>query len=272
MCSESTDDKRRTACQDESTTGGKKWLQVMPKRKIIVLLTATVNPGATPFVVRADPTMRLRDYRMALDNWVAQGNFTRLIVCENSGADLSVLKQVAASRRMPDVYFISYVDGGVGEKRGKGYAELLEIERALGCDVRIEREDIVIKCTGRLQIKNAARLLTRITTLEFDVMCDLRKYLTIADSRIFAATREFLEDYLIPRREMINDSAGVYFEHALAMACVAAVADGKAWRPFPVLPEIIGISGSTGRSMTDSWIKRLAKRIYCRLNDRILRR
>lgn len=272
MRSASTDDERRTACQDEGAAGGTNSLQVMPQRQIIVLLTATVNPGTTPFVVRADPETRLRDYRLALENWVVQGNFTRLIVCENSGADLSVLERVVASRHMRNVDFISYVDGGAAEKRGKGYAELLEIERALGCDVQIEREDIVVKCTGRLQIENAARILKRIAMLEFDVMCDLKKYLTFADSRIFAATREFLEDYLIPRREMINDSAGVYFEHALAMAAVAAVADGKAWRPFPVLPEIIGISGSTGRSMTDSWIKRLAKRVYYRLNDHILRR
>ena len=244
----------------------------MCHRQIILLLTATIIPGATPFVARVDPEVRLQDYRTALTKWALNGGYTRLIVCENSGADLSALEEVVRSLNRDNVEFISYVDIDSSVNRGKGYAELLEIQRALNGSTRIAPKDVIVKCTGRLTAANGASLFGRMRELEFDVMCDLRKYLTVADSRIFAATREFLEDYLIPRREMIDDRAGMYMEHALARAAMTAVANGKTWRPFPVYPEISGISGSTGRSMTDSPMKRLAKRVYYRLIDRVYRR
>ncbi len=244
----------------------------MSDRKVIVLLTATINPGATPFVVRNSPSIRMTEYKDALNSWILHGGASRIIVCENSGAELAELKMSIPANKSPNVEFVSYVDLKSGPTRGKGYAELGEIERVLSCVNNIALTDVVVKCTGRLIVRNGAELLRRVAHIDFDVMCDLRKYLTYADTRIFAATREFLENYLIQRRETVNDNSGIYLEHALAAAVGTGLANGKKWRPFPLLPQIVGVSGTTGKSMTDPVLKGVARRTYYRLIDRVYRR
>ena len=82
-------------------------------------------------------------------------------------------------------------------------------------------------------VRNASPVLRSIAHGDFDIMCTLKRNLTFADSRLFAATPEFLRDYLFPRVDMIDDNAGITFEHALASATAGALADRKRWRPFP---------------------------------------
>jgi hypothetical protein len=240
--------------------------------RVTVLLTATIDPGATIMVARADPDVRMRDYQQALRSWLSVSRAFTLVFCENSGYDIGSLRKIADETAGPRIEFISLNNNKTGETKGKGHSELLAIKRAMEVSEMLSNSQIVIKCTGRLYVPNAARVLSAIESTDFDIMCALRKYLSYADSRFFAATPEFFFNHLIPCGNAINDNEGVYFEHALARAAGAAIADGMKWRPFPVLPRICGVSGTFDKSMSDSALIGAVRTVYSQVRNFIYSR
>lgn len=242
------------------------------QRSIALLLTATIDPGATLFVQRRDPQTRLRDYLSALAAWLSCGAAARVVFCENSGFDLSPLARLAARYGECSVELISFQGNEAGAVRGKGYTELKLIEHAMHVSSVLSGSDIVAKCTGRLTVGNAVPLFEAIAASDFDVMCPLARGLSVADSRIFAATPAFIREHLLTRVEMIDDRRQVNIEHALACAAASAVAGRMVWRPFPMFPRILGVSGSTGKPATEQPLKRAARIVYHRLSRMVYER
>jgi hypothetical protein len=236
---------------------------------IVLLLTATIDPGGTPLVARRDPQTRFRDYEQALSFWLRVGAVDKIVFCENSGYGLGALEALAGSSRDCRVEFISFNGNDGGASRGKGFAELVGMEYAVANSELIRDCKWFLKCTGRLTVSNARALVSRIRVMEFDVMCDLRSNLVYSDTRIFAATPEFLTRYLVPQRSMIDDVNGVFLEHALACAAARARADGKIWRPMPVYPHLRGVSGTEDKLLTEGLIKGFAKSIYHRIRTKV---
>jgi hypothetical protein len=234
---------------------------------LVLLLTATIDPGATPMVARADPLVRLRDYHHALEVWLKSRAVSNIVFCENSGYDLNTLRLLTRSYRGQNVEFISYRDSEDGAKKGKGFAELGCIARAIKESALLSTCDVLIKGTGRLTVRNAAELVPIISTSRFDVMCTLKKNLTFADSRFFAAKVDFYSKYLLSEVEIVDDNEGVFAEHALACAVARAVADRRVWQPFPIFPHIEGISGTFGTTLTSGFVKRRIKSVYHRIRN-----
>jgi hypothetical protein len=246
---------------------GTKHLMLTP----VLLLTATIDTGSTPRVVRSNPRTRLQDYEQALLRWLRSRSIDKVVFCENSGYDLSDLKAIAAQFNDCQVEFLSFDGNAVGALRGKGFAELNIILHALSHSSLLSHAQTVIKCTGRLGVRNPPSLISKVRAERFDVMCDIGRYLTYADSRFFAATPDFILNYLGREKDTVNDSNGIYLEHALACATTRAIADRKTWRPLPTNPQLVGISGTLGSRITDgpgkrqirtmySWIRRLVYR------------
>lgn len=234
-------------------------------RSITLLLTATIDPGATPLVERREPLTRLRDYQQALEWWLSCAAAPRLVFCENSGFDLASLVGLTERQSGCKVEFISFRGNQAAAAKGKGYAELQLIDHAMRTSSFIASSDLVVKCTGRLTIRNGAALFKEMTAMKFDVMCALMHCLSYADSRVFAATPAFIRQHLLPKIDMVNDGEGVTAEHALACAAASAIAGRMAWRPFPVYPRLAGISASTGISASDPPAKRAVRAAYHRL-------
>jgi hypothetical protein len=232
---------------------------------IVLLLTATVDPGQTLLVARRDPLVRLADYQQALRYWLSEGAIRRVVFCENSSYDQTSLKLLGASYDKCDIEYISLLGNQTGATKGKGHAELEMIRHAMANSKFLTNSDIIVKCTGRLTVRNAPQLFRSISLCKFDVMCTLKKNLTFADSRLFAATPAFFRDYLLPTLTMIDDSAGVYFEHALACATARALSERHSWQPFPSFPLIEGISGTDGKVKTNSLLIGATKTLYHRL-------
>jgi hypothetical protein len=234
-------------------------------KSFVLLLTATIDPGATPMVARSDPRTRLKDYEQALSAWLECGAVRQIVLYENSGYDIGSLREIA--RRFPrhEVEFHSFEGNREAAARGKGYAELVGIARTLAESKLIKDDQLIVKCTGRLIVRNAVRLLTAIERERFDVMCTLHSYLSYAESRLFVATPAFISDYLLGQQEVIDDLHDVVFENALAYATARALADRKSWRPFPLLPVMEGVSGTTGGLLTNRPGKRLLRALSHRI-------
>lgn len=154
-------------------------------RANILLMTATITPTNSPSLVRTDPALRLEDYRQALDFYIGQlttsdgrGAVDRIIFCENSDSDVSVLEALARERGVADrVEFIArYGDQSCpGQDRTLGENVLtdhvVDVSRFIA---ELGDAAVVWKITGRYQVVNL-RQMVRTAPRGFDVYCDMRK-------------------------------------------------------------------------------------------------
>ena len=54
-----------------------------------LILTATINPGDMPDLVRKNVETRLNDYKKSFEFWIKKSNIKKMIFIENSNYDLT---------------------------------------------------------------------------------------------------------------------------------------------------------------------------------------
>jgi hypothetical protein len=213
----------------------------------ILLLTATIAPGATPFIHRSDPAIRLMDYKTALVKWLAEPGIATILFCENSGSPLQELLPLAEEFNLhgKKIVFTSYKAPDHEAARGKGYGELGAIRYAIS-ENQLAPLRRILKVTGRYHIGNYDSIAADIRRHKHAALlsCPIHNHALIP-SECFVATVHFLQQYFFPRRENINDSLGFYFEHALAESAREAARHGEQHAIFSVRPRIVGVSGTT---------------------------
>ena len=211
---------------------------------IVILLTACINPDGMPFTALTNQQERERQYLDAIRYYLSTTKLN-IIFVENSGTDISHLfKAYIETGRLECLTF----PGNQNKSRGKGYGECEIIEYALINSrlLQSDRNNRIVKITGRLIVKNLKTiirihdlLLSRKTVL-FAINSDM----SFPDSRCIIAPIGFYKKFL-KMKEIINDSTGYYFEHAL----LETIKTEKeySYSPFFIQPDIVGISGSTGK-------------------------
>lgn len=211
----------------------------------LLVLSAAVNPGEPASVVRADPAVRQADYLESLRRWieVSEARFPlEILFCDNSGWPLEEMARSArqyASRTRVD--FVQLGPTGLG----KGVGEAMIVDHVIQSELPERDVDFVVKCTGRLFVKNCLPALRRLGQ-DVDLMCALDAQLRFADSRFFVARKEVFSTRLAGLGPEIDDSRHVYFEHALLRRALGAVADGARWVPFPSPLLFVGRSATDG--------------------------
>jgi hypothetical protein len=224
---------------------------------VAILLTATVNPGSTHLVERSDPTLRAADYRAALRFINDSRLETPIVFCENSNYDLAEIVPNWNGVGAP-VECIQFQGQSFAPAIGKGRGELEILCHAVEHSMLLSKADLVLKITGRYQVRNLARLLLQLKRSSSFIVTDFRRHLTFADSRVFAFRPSFVHRYLLPFQPLLNDTQHFYFEHALARATHLAMADGNPWAPWAREPDIEGFSGTSGKR----YDRRLVHRVF----------
>jgi hypothetical protein len=235
-----------------------------------LLLTATIKVKEDMvFTDRKDTNTRLSDYRQALTLWLAHPNVKSLVLVENSGADLSELREIASRTPERNVEFLSFNSPGFDGSLGKGYGEMFCLKYAVEHSELLARSPQFVKVTGRYYLTNATDFLHFAESRrDAAIICDMLMNLTWADSRVFAGTTDFLRNYFFPLHDEVNDSQQSNFEHVLARAVHACMANRGTWAepPFPL--EIQGVSGSQGRrwqmSLKDKFKLRVRHKLFAR--------
>lgn len=218
---------------------------------MILFLTACVNPKGMAYTKLSNPEIRLKQYKEALDWYLANTSFKILLV-ENSGYDFSdgYRKQIERGR----LEFLSYEGNGYDRSRGKGYGEAEIVEfgikhsRLLSA---ISQETLLAKVTGRLLCKNINELFNRYHNFN-TVYANLGKDDwggNLASSQVFIAPVRFFSDCFLPRREEINDSKCRHFEHVLYDSIEDWKKHGGKHRMFWIPPVIEGMSGTSGATI-----------------------
>ncbi len=245
------------------------------KRPLVVLLTATIDPGEMESLRVRDPRIRRQAYEQALGFYSVALPDTPVIFCENTGHDLAGIREIAARKgsRSQAIEVLSFSGNRYPVGLGKGFGEIGILGHALTHSRLLPEDALVLKVTGRLIVRNVASLLARLARKpQVELFCDLRGNLSWADSRVFAATTRLLRDCLVPLREMADDARGDTFEVLLARAAHRALARGGRWEMLPTSPRIEGVSATSGERYPNSWIARFRRESFRWLKTRTLGR
>lgn len=228
---------------------------------MVLLLTGCINPGGMAYTALEDQEERKEQYVSAIRFYLTNTTYP-IVFTENSGIDISLLfESEITSGRMECLSF----HGNQNKERGKGYGECEIIQYTLDNSrlIKSDKEQCIIKITGRLIVKNILPIIKWhhfIFSLQ-TVIFSINSELSFPDSRIIIAPITFYKTFLKSKEE-INDSKNYYLEHALCD--VLKREKGFPYSPFLFMPQIEGISGSTGevyteKSISNSFAFRYAK-------------
>ncbi len=215
---------------------------------MILLLTGCIDPDGMTYTALSSPEERQRQYVEAIRFYLARTHYP-VVFAENSGTDISHLfsSEIKSGR----LEFLTF-HGNHAKDRGKGYGECEILEHALQHSHIIQHSprQRIAKITGRLKVRNInavsrwhTLLTTRMTTL-FSINSDM----SFPDSRLMIAPKEFYQAFLTAK-DSIDDSRGYYFEHALIDTLIRE--RRFSWSPFFIMPQIQGMSGSTGQQYVE---------------------
>ncbi|WP_282134864.1 hypothetical protein [Seonamhaeicola maritimus] len=209
--------------------------------KIVLLLTGAVNAKGVSYLKRNNEEERLKDYKTSLKKWIKQ-NRIKIVFVENSKYPKE--KIINHIGEIKNLEYLSFDGNKLAVSKGKGYAEISSIEYALEHSNFLKKADYIIKCSGRLFVNNAFRLLDFSDITKTDVIGNFNSSLDFFDSRLFVFTPFFFKTYFIKYKDRINDFESFYFEHALAAATHELLSNNKKWQPLPFPLIIQGISGT----------------------------
>lgn len=212
-------------------------------KQYVILLSACVDPKGMAYTYLTDKDVRKQQYKEALNFYLRKTSLP-VVFCENTLCDFSgYFNEYIETGRLE---YLTFDGNNFDKSKGKGYGEMEIMEYAFDNSQLLKNNSVVVKITGRLKILNINALL-RMNKLLMQPMIQAN-YINgggkMMDSRIVFAPKDFWKNELIKRKELLDDSAGVYFEHILFLS----VCEQRSYLflPFVIVPDVVGKSGSTG--------------------------
>jgi hypothetical protein len=227
----------------------------MPRTKsvcnCVLILTACIEPKGMSFTKLQDPEIRKHQYIEAMKFYLQHTDMNILFV-ENSGHDVS--SEFATEIENGRVEVLTFSGNDYPRALGKGYGEMILLEHAVKHAGLVQQADFIFKVSGRYKVRNIAKFFLQYQTdNQPEILADLQRFYTMADARMWGATPQFIRDCLLQKKEKVNDTAGYYFEHALADAILEYIIQDHRFALFKYLPRYTAISGTDGTPYKDSW-------------------
>ena len=190
-----------------------------------------------------DSTIRKNHYINALNFYLTKTDF-KICMIENTNYDISSLFFYYIKNKRLE--YITFSGNNYDKSLGKGYGEAEIIKFALQNSRILNQSTYVIKITGRLIVNNINSIGNNImyrlipNILRFDFMNKIS-----IQSMCFVCPTMWLNNNIDSFLSDINDSKGVYFEHALFNSIIKS--KGYILLPFYTPPQICGISGTSNK-------------------------
>lgn len=220
-----------------------------------LLLTATITPpqGVTN-LARIDPAIRLDDYCRAFDFYcraLAEGTITRLIFSENSGSNISRLRDLTEKYGVSQkTEFICSPDLDYPPEYGRGYGEFKLIDKVMKSSSfikNLQAHENIWKITGRYVLRNMSTIIaTRPSHADF--YCHCRNF-PIPWIELFVlcwnkqAYGEFLDDIYLQLRENCIQTPS---EQGFRRIIDASKSKSKIVKRFRTIPQLEGYRGVDG--------------------------
>lgn len=222
------------------------------EKNIILLLTGTINPINKHFTSFVDPVKRKFDYINTIQYYLENFNYP-IVFVENSNEDISSsFKTAIQENRLEILYF----DGNnYPQEYGKGFGEMACIEHGIEHSIKINDNSFIFKITGRYKITNLKMFIQFYKEhANAELIADLTNNFKHSQSGIFGCKSFFARNFLFKYKSILNDTKGMYFEHALAKAVLLAISENIIFYIFRYYPKIEAISGTTGTPYKNSRI------------------
>jgi hypothetical protein len=229
-------------------------------RRYLLVMTATIVPAANAGVKRADPKLRLEDYKRALRYWLNYEHpaADRILLLENSSADLGELRAIAADenpRRKP-VEILSVIGNRIPEGTNYGYTEMQMLDDGLAVSQLRRETTHMVKATGRLIFPALGKALDRIdgrVGKPFDLMVDCRKLGFPrrgfdAAVQLFVCSHEFYDRVLRDAKKEMNSTDVRLLEHLIFRKVIPFKGRPGYYLRFACNIEPVGYSGFKSRS------------------------
>ncbi len=243
-----------------------------------LLMTSSVHVSA-PIVAVDDAEQRARLTLDSVEKWLESTGRIRVVLCDGSGYDFSE----ACAERFPSaaIECLNFKnDVAAVAKYGKGYGEGEIIKHALTNSEYLRDVEFFAKCTSKLWVNNFDQIMRRWNGI---FQCDYMfrnpgsvRHIEpeLIDTRFYVVNRDFYARYLQESYRNVRDLDGYWLEHSFKDAIASQGLKASRFY-FPILPEVAGVSGSTGRiyrpgaSTRRERIERLKKKVRLRLNELI---
>ncbi len=229
-----------------------------------ILITAALKVHARHTELTSIET-RKKLYADALLRWVCNTPLNSFVFCDNSNAltdDFTKPILEKATLLHKTVEFIQF--GGSHDlikKQGKGFGEGELVDYALTNSELLRNSNGFYKITGKLFIDNFNALHPKMDYTQNYMRRDTAKIEgTVAvDSRFFYMQKKFYKKHIQKLYKNVDDDKGIYIERLIYKLLLPL----NAVNNFPVLPNITGVSGSTGESYAqEKFITTFRRKIF----------
>lgn len=241
----------------------------------LLVMTATIIPAENAGVRRADPRLRLEDYKQALRYWLRYPHSVadRILLLENSGADLSELRSIAEDENPlgRQVEILSIPGNRIPDGTNYGYTEMELLDRGLTQSELRKQTTHMVKATGRLVFPALGKALDRIGAPP-ELMIECRKLGFPrrgfdASAQLFVCSHAFYDRVVRDSRGEMNSTDIRLLEHLLFRKAIPFKGQPGIFLRFPCNIDPVGYSGFKSRSyrtpglVVASWVRAALRRI-----------
>ncbi len=226
-----------------------------PEIRYLLVMTATVTPAAGAGVKRADPRVRMDDYKQALRYWLTYAHpcADRILFLENSTTGLDELRDIASNEnpRQKSVEFLSIQSSPIPAGSNYGYSEMELLDRGLEASRLRHETTHMIKVTGRLIFPALGKALDR-TPKPLELLVDCRKLGFPrrgfdANTQVFACFHSFYDRVLRDAKREMNSTDVRLLEHLIYRKVAPFRGQPGTHLRFPCNVEPVGYSGFKSR-------------------------
>jgi len=224
--------------------------------RYLLVMTATIIPAASAGVKRADPSLRLEDYKQALRYWLLYEHpaAERILLLENSGANLDELRLIADTEnphRKP-VEILSVPGNEIPAGSNYGYTEMQMLDEGLAMSQLRQQTTHMVKVTGRLIFPSIGKALDRIGQ-PITLMVECRKLGFPrrgfdASTQLFVCSHEFYDRVLRDSKKEMNSTDVRLLEHLIFRKVIPFKGQPRVYLRFPINIDPVGYSGFKSRS------------------------
>jgi hypothetical protein len=233
--------------------------------KTCLIITGTVSPSNDVYALKLkNQNERMEQYISSIRYYILNTKIKNIIFCDNSNTysnEIDNLKEIARTKNknFEYLYFLGNTQKVI--EQGKGYGEGEIINYILDNSQIIKYIKTIIKVTGRIKVKNL-NLLLNLSKKNINYFNTIYTNLNICDTRIYIINIEDYKKYFINGYKNVDDRNRHWLEHEFKDIIKK---NNIKYKLFPILPNIDGISGSTGEKYKDSK-KYYIKKILSKFN------
>jgi len=222
----------------------------------LLVMTATIVPAANAGVQRADPRVRLEDYKQALRFWLGYEHpcADRILFLENSGAGLGELRAIARDENphQKPVEFLSLPGSEIPTGSNYGYTEMELLDEGLARSELRRQTTHLVKVTGRLTFPALGKAIDR-TPMPFELLVDCRKLGFPrrgfdANTQLWVCSHGFYDRVLRDSKREMNATDIRLLEHLIYRKVAPFKGQPGMYLRFPRNVEPVGYSGFKSRS------------------------